>query len=101
MPDADTVPAGTDELAAAGVQPEPPAEPPLRPAAPDEAARWGVLPPAFVERVRALPHSTMVGIPFAFRAQLCEITASLLEGMNADHTTSGALEEARSKSRSS
>eukprot|EP00972_Heterocapsa_arctica_P083697 12333821-Heterocapsa_arctica.AAC.1 len=44
-----------------------------------------------------MPPSTVVGIPHAFRAQMCDITAALLEGMNADDATSALLEEARSK----
>jgi len=68
-----------------------------RPQPPEEAALWPALPDAFVRRVRALKPRTYVRIAFSVRATLCDITAGLIEGMNANSATAGALEEGRSK----
>gem|GEM_PF-7075693 len=72
-------------------------EPPLRPALPVEAEQERPLPLNFLARVHAMPCSTFEGIPHSLRARLCDITASLVEGMNANDSKSALLEEARSK----
>ena len=56
-----------------------------------------MLPADFAKRVRSLPCTTVVGIPYALRARICEITAELLERMNAGDAAAGLLEESRSK----
>ena len=90
-PDADTVPAASAEHASA------PIVPPLQPSLPSDAGRQLSLPDDFTNRVRALPPQTMPSIPFSVRARICDITAILVEGLNAGDDVSGQLEEGRSK----
>ena len=71
--------------------------PPLLAEPPLHADRFPPLPEDFLPRVAALPVQTMLHVPRALRARLCEVTAALIEGCNSGDATFAALEQARTK----
>jgi hypothetical protein len=71
--------------------------PPLLAEPPPHADRFPALPDGFLPRVRALPPHTLLHVPRAQRARLCEVTAMLVEGCNSGSSTFASLEQARSK----
>ena len=89
------------ERAAAPPEPgdssSPPVAPPLVPEPPAEVVRLPRLPDGFLDRVRALSPQTLLHIPHSVRARMCEVTATLVEGCNANATGADTLEQARSK----
>ena len=67
---------------------------------PEVPAASAIIPPLpddLLGRVRALPEQTLLRVPRALRARLCDITATVLESCNAGCPDAAVLEQARSK----